>query len=198
MLNSLAISGAHGVGKTSLVNVIIKNDSRFQIASRTRVEFSTATEPFQRCCIREAAYAVDMLAIKKSAFEKTHILDRCIFDSFAYATSFSTMGWITADQYSYYLSQLAAHTRMGLYPSHVAVLDLPFEETRNRLKRRSKVESERWRQESDVFLKTLLKTYKNLEDELRRQSLPCPKKLLVFNRNFELNDILDCLGIFSG
>ena len=87
----IAISGAHYMGKSTMINDFIKShpdyhhqvEAYFRLQTDYGVEFPATAQPTLECILMELDYSIECL---NQCAKKTHILfDRCPIDFIAYA-----------------------------------------------------------------------------------------------------------------
>lgn len=169
MNNLFFLGGPHGSGKTTLVELLEKADSRIlvpEIYTRTPKFYSDSVNGdvnfFHRQVLKHAQRAIEnyeYLDIARKNPDKIVLGNRCFYDVLAYHEAYFKRGWMNEEEESVLISGLIHLFPGELAEPNIIVLNPGFEVCKRHLKMRWETKKKKFMEDDMDYLRTACESY---------------------------------------
>lgn len=182
------VSGAHGVGKSTLIDDIVKTTNVKFYENATNNPYTD--DVYQRQLWRLYKYKYDD-EMTKNLVNDVVLINRCPLDWVVYTNTFHTIGWLSDNEYEA-LMQRYHELFGGIYaPQHVYYLNPDIEWSQERIRERWESTGKKWRETDTVYYQSVRAEYNNVMGAMK--SVARIDEITEIERISRVNRIKQCI-----
>ena len=165
--NLIYLSGPHGSGKSTLMEILKKENHKFLVPKLFSRSIKFDTEPEYRQILKNCERAIESfeyLKIAKENQDKIVLGNRCIYDSLAYLWVYYKKNWVSREIYEIYNKHINYFFRDENLNPKAIILNPGFDIVLKHLKERWRKNNKKWKEEDLEYTELACQAFEAYND----------------------------------